>query len=68
MSFKVGRGPILEISNYGGVVIVGKSVAGGTAKNPQIEHSAVFEPHIATADDLTRDNIATLIEMAIDDA
>jgi hypothetical protein len=68
LSFKVGRGPILEISNYGGVVIVGKSMAGGTGKNPTIEHSAVFEPHIATADDLTRGNIAKLIEMAIDDA
>ncbi len=68
VSFRVGDGPTITISAAFGNVIVSHSGASGSSKGIEFIYNRDAEPFIASSGDLTREKVAKLVEMVIDDA
>lgn len=66
VSFKIGDGAITTISTSLGNIIVTRYGDGGTSKGVAYVYPPDEEPFIANSGDLTRDKIAKLVEMVID--
>jgi hypothetical protein len=66
VSFKIGDGPATSISTAFGNIVVTRSGASGSSKGVAFVYPPDAEPYISNSGDLTRDKIAKLIEMAID--
>jgi hypothetical protein len=68
VSFKIGDGPATSISTAFGNIIVTRTGASGSSKGVAFVYPPDAEPYISNSGDLTRDKIAKLVEMAIDNA
>jgi hypothetical protein len=68
VSFSIGDGPATHISTALGNIIVTRSGASGSSRGIDHVYSPEEEPYISNSGDLTRDKIAKLIEMAIDNS
>ena len=68
VSFKIGDGPSTSISTAFGNVIVTRAGASGTAKGVNFVYPPDAEPYISNSGDLTREKMAKLVEMIIDNA
>jgi hypothetical protein len=66
VSFKIGDGGTTSISTALGNIIVTRVGDGGTKKGVAYVYPPDAEPYISNSGDLTRDKIAKLIEMVID--
>jgi len=66
VSFKIGDGGTTSISTALGNIVVTRSGDGGTTKGVAYVYPPDAEPFISNSGDLTRDKIAKLIEMVID--
>jgi hypothetical protein len=66
VSFQVGDGGITTISTALGNIIVTRTGDGGTTKGVAYVYPPDEEPYISNSGDLTRDKIAKLVEMVID--
>jgi hypothetical protein len=66
VSFRVGDGPVTTISTAFGNVVVTHSGASGSPKGINFVYSPDSEPFISNSGDLTREKIARLVEMVID--
>ena len=66
VSFIIGDGGTTSISTALGNVVVTRTGDGGTAKGVAYVYRPDAEPFISNSGDLTRDKIAKLIEMVID--
>jgi hypothetical protein len=68
VSFRIGDGPATHISTAFGNIIVTRGGASGSSRGLNYVYSPDEEPYISNSGDLTRDKIAQLIEMAIDNS
>jgi hypothetical protein len=68
VSFKIGDGPAISISTAFGNIVVTRTGASGSSKGVAFVYPPDTEPYISNSGDLTRDKIAKLVEMAIDNA
>ena len=68
VSFKVGNGPMVTISAAFGNVVIAQGGGSGSGKGIELIHGRGAQPFIANSGDLTRDKVAKLIEMVIDQA
>lgn len=68
VSFKVGDGPMVTISAAFGNIVISHSGASGSSKGIEFVYGRDAEPFIANSGDLTREKIAKLVEMVIDNA
>lgn len=68
VSFRVGDGPMITITAAFGNIIVSHSGASGSSKGIEFIYDRDAEPFIASSGDLTREKIAKLVEMVIDNA
>jgi hypothetical protein len=66
VSFKIGDGGTTNISTALGNIVVTRTGDGGTKKGVAYIYPPDAEPYISNSGDLTRDKIAKLIEMVID--
>ena len=66
VSFKIGDGGTTSISTALGNIIVTRAGDGGTKKGLAYVYPPDAEPYISNSGDLTRDKIAKLVEMVID--
>jgi hypothetical protein len=66
VSFQIGDGGITTISTALGNIIVARTGDGGTTKGVAYVYPPDAEPYISNSGDLTRDKIAKLVEMVID--
>jgi hypothetical protein len=66
VSFKIGDGGITTISTALGNILVTRMGDGGTTKGIAYVYPPDAEPYISNSGDLTRDKIAKLVEMVID--
>jgi hypothetical protein len=66
VSFKIGDGGTTSISTALGNIIVTRAGDGGTRRGVAYVYPPDAEPYISSSGDLTRDKIARLIEMVID--
>jgi hypothetical protein len=66
VSFRVGDGPITNISTTFGNVLVSHTGASGSSKGVKLVYSQEAEPFISNSGDLTREKISKLVEMIID--
>ena len=66
VSFRIGDGPVTSIFTALGNVIVTRGGASGSSKGTAMVYDPASEPHISNSGDLTRDKIAKLVEMTID--
>jgi hypothetical protein len=66
VSFKIGDGGTTSISTALGNIIVTRVGDGGTKKGIAYVYPPDAEPFISNSGDLTRDKIAKLVEMVID--
>jgi hypothetical protein len=66
VSFTIGDGPPTTISTAFGNVIVTHAGASGSSKGVNFVYAPDAEPYISNSGDLTREKIAKLVEMAID--
>ena len=66
VSFKIGDGGATSISTAFGNVIVTRTGASGSSKGIAFVYPPDGEPYISNSGDLTREKIAKLVEMAID--
>jgi hypothetical protein len=66
VSFKIGDGGTTGISTALGNIIVTRCGDGGTKKGIAYVYPPDAEPYISNSGDLTRDKIAKLVEMVID--
>ena len=67
VSFTVGNGSVTSISTAFGNVIVTRGGGSGSSKGLGIVYDPTAEPYISNSGDLTRDKIAKLVEMTIED-
>jgi hypothetical protein len=67
VSFTIGNGAPTSISTAFGNIIVTRIGDSGTAKGTPFVYAPDAEPYISNSGDLTRDKIAKLVEMVIDD-
>ena len=67
VSFRVGSGAPTSITTAFGNIIVTRVGDSGTQKDVPFVYAPDAEPYISNSGDLTRDKIAKLIEMVIDD-
>ena len=67
VSFRVGSGAPTTITTAFGNIIVTRVGDSGTQKDVPFVYSPDAEPYISNSGDLTRDKMAKLIEMVIDD-
>ena len=68
VSFKVGNGPMVTISAAFGNIVIAQSGGSGSGKGIEFVYGRGTEPFISNSGDLTRDKVAKLIEMLIDNA
>lgn len=68
VSFKIGDGSATTISTAFGNIVVTRFGDSGSQKSVPFVYSPDAEPYISNSGDLTRDKIAKLVEMAIDNA
>jgi hypothetical protein len=66
VSFKIGDGGTTSISTALGNIIVTRVGDGGTRKGIAYVYPPDAEPYISNSGDLTRDKIAKLVQMVID--
>jgi hypothetical protein len=66
VSFKIGDGGTTSISTALGNIIVTRAGDGGTKRGVAYVYPPDAEPYISNSGDLTRDKIAKLVEMVID--
>ena len=66
VSFRIGDGGITSISTALGNVVVTRTGDGGTTKGVAYVYPPDAEPYISNSGDLTREKIAKLVEMVID--
>ena len=66
VSFKIGDGGTTSISTALGNIVVTRAGDGGTKKGLAYVYPPDAEPYISNSSDLTRDKIAKLVEMVID--
>jgi hypothetical protein len=66
ISFKIGDGGTTTISTALGNIVVTRAGDGGTKKGVAYVYPPDAEPYISNSGDLTRDKIAKLVEMVID--
>jgi hypothetical protein len=66
VSFKIGDGGTTTISTALGNIVVTRAGDGGTPKGIAYVYPPGAEPYISNSGDLTRDKIAKLVEMVID--
>ncbi len=66
VSFKIGDGGVTSISTALGNIVVTRAGDGGTTKGVPYVYPPDAEPYISNSGDLTRDKIAKLVEMVID--
>lgn len=66
VSFKIGDGGTTSISTALGNIVVTRAGDGGTEKGTAYVYPPDAEPYISNSGDLTRDKIAKLVEMVID--
>lgn len=66
VSFKIGDGPVTTIATAFGNVIVTRTGDSGSSNGVCLVYASDVEPYISNSGDLTRDKIAKLIEMTID--
>jgi hypothetical protein len=67
VSFIIGNGAPTSITTAFGNIIVTRVGDSGTKKGTPFVYAPDVEPYISNSGDLTRDKIAKLIEMVIDD-
>ena len=67
VSFTIGNGAPTSITTAFGNIIVTRIGDSGTAKGTPYVYAPEVEPYISNSGDLTRDKIAKLVEMVIDD-
>ena len=68
VSFKIGDGGTTSISTALGNIVVTRAGDGGTEKGTAYVYPPDAEPYISNSGDLTREKIAKLVEMVIDNA
>ncbi|WP_139251610.1 hypothetical protein [Kaistia soli] len=68
VSFKLGDGPATSISTAFGNVIVAQAGDSGSSKGVQFVYAPDEEPYISNSGDLTREKIAKLVEMVMDNS
>jgi hypothetical protein len=68
VSFKIGDGSATSISTAFGNIVVTRFGDSGSSKGVPFVYPPDAEPYISNSGDLTRDKIAKLVEMAIDNA
>jgi hypothetical protein len=68
VSFKIGDGGTTSISTALGNIIVTRAGDGGTKRGVPFVYPPDAEPYISNSGDLTRDKIAKLVEMVIDNS
>ena len=68
ISFKIGDGPATNISTALGNILVTHTGASGSSKGVSYVYPADAEPYISNSGDLTRDKMAKLVEMVIDNS
>jgi hypothetical protein len=68
VSFKIGNGPMITISAAFGNIVISQSGGSGSAKGIEFVYGRGSEPFISSSNDLTRDKVAKLVEMVIDNA
>ena len=66
VSFKIGDGPATSISTAFGNVIVTRVGDSGSSQGVAFVYPPDVEPYISNSGDLTRDKIAKLVEMVMD--
>jgi hypothetical protein len=66
VSFKIGDAGTTTISTALGNIVVTRAGDGGTKKGIAYVYAPDAEPYISNSGDLTRDKIAKLVEMVID--
>jgi hypothetical protein len=66
VSFRIGDGGTTTISTAFGTILVTRAGDGGTKKGLAYVYPPDAEPYISNSGDLTRDKIAKLVEMVID--
>src|SRR3954464_13706537 len=67
VTFTVGNGAPTSISTAFGNIVVTRIGGSGTRKGVPFVYAPDVEPYISNSGDLTRDKIAKLVEMVIDD-
>ena len=68
VSFKVGDGAMVTISAAFGNIIIAQSGGSGSGKGIEFVYGRHAEPFISNSGDLTRDKVAKLIDMVLDNA
>jgi hypothetical protein len=68
VSFKIGDGSATSISTAFGNIVVTRFGDSGSSRGVPFVYPPDAEPYISNSGDLTRDKIAKLVEMAIDNA
>ena len=68
VSFKVGNGPMVTISAAFGNIVIAQSGGSGSGKGIEFVYGRGAEPFISNSGDLTREKVAKLIEILIDNA
>ena len=68
VSFKIGDGAPINISTAFGNIIVTRSGDSGSSKGIGFVYPPDVEPYISNSGDLTRDKIAKLVAMVIDNS
>ena len=66
VSFTIGNGPPTTISTAFGNISVTRGGCSGSSKGVNFVYQPDAEPYISNSGDLTREKIAKLVEMAID--
>jgi hypothetical protein len=67
VSFTIGNGAPISITTAFGNIVVTRIGDSGTAKGIPYVYAPDVEPYISNSGDLTREKIARLVEMVIDD-
>ena len=67
VSFRVGRGSIIEIMNHSGIIIVSKIESVKSGNKIRLKIAQITKPRIIKATDINRNNIEKLVETAIAD-
>ena len=68
VSFKIGDGSATSITTAFGNIVVTRFGDSGSSKGIAFVYPSDAEPYISNSGDLTRDKVAKLVEMAIDNA
>jgi hypothetical protein len=65
VSFRIGDGPVTTIFTAFGNVFVTRGGDSGSSKGTSMVYAPNAEPHISNSGDLTREKIAKLVEMTL---